>query len=112
VAKRSTKRSGRQSAAGLDKTLADVSSRLASWRKVRDALVAQLEDVVRTGQRMLEELGATSASSGPARRSGGRKGTSGSRRLSPEGRARIIAAAKKRWAKYNRAKKKANKKGA
>ena len=106
MAQRRSRKGGARSAAGLDRTLAGVKSRLEGWRSERRALVTELENVVRTGQRMLEELGASPVEGGRPGRSTGRQAKTGSRRLSPEGRARIIAAAKKRWAKYNREKKK------
>lgn len=98
-------RTARTTAAGLDRSLAQVKSRLVKWRAERDALAAHLRGVIRTGETMLAELGDEAATA--ARGSGaGRKAKRGKRRLSPEGRARIIAAAKKRWAQYRKDKEK------
>lgn len=97
MAKRKSK-GGRTQAASLGKSLHQVKSRLDSWRKERDELAAQLRGVIATGERMLAELGGSTAAR--VRRAGGAR--TGKRRLSPEGRARIIAAAKKRWAQYRK----------
>jgi hypothetical protein len=95
----------------IDRKMSDVQTRLARWRRERDALRAQLRDVIASGQAMLADLGGTgarassaAAPSAPARRAPATPAPARKRkrRLSPEGRARIIAAAKKRWARYHR----------
>jgi hypothetical protein len=69
-------------------------------RKEESALCKEL-DLVRKKLHDLEHLSSGQPSNGSSRRK------TGSRRLSPKGRAAISRAAKKRWADYRRDKKKA-----
>jgi hypothetical protein len=66
-------------------------------------VLREIRAVIQSAEQMLADMGSSltagkSAASPPRRRS---------RRLSPEGRAKIIAALKKRWAKYHAGKGKA-----
>jgi hypothetical protein len=68
------------------------------------AVAAELRPVIASVQGMLADLGEEVSASARVQKAGARKGK---RRLSPEGSARIVvAAAKKRWAKYDAEKKK------
>jgi hypothetical protein len=112
-------------AADLGKFLGGVQSRAASWMEQRKAIVAQLTKVRDTANEYLEQLSGAGAAGAAAfqRARRGRppgsgtakvskpkaartvKKTGGRRKgfkMSPEAKARIAAAQKKRWAQYRR----------
>jgi len=70
----------------------NIQSAVRALRKEEEALKRQL-DLLRS---KIEELEGLAKQGGPA----ARKRAPGRRRLSPEGRAAISKAAKKRWQKY------------
>lgn len=95
-------------AEGIGRTLGQLANRFEHWVNQRDALAADLRQVVGAGQRMLSELGSTAVrrvggvgvGNGRKRRKGGRpKGS----KMSAAARAKISAAQKARWAKQKRA---------
>lgn len=91
----------RSTAAGIGRTLAKLTNKMDQWRRQRDEIERDLRHVVESGQNMLAELGtrtgkaitAASANIKP-NRGGRRKGF----KMSAEAKAKISAAAKKRWA--------------
>lgn len=91
-------------ASGLGTALGSLAGRVDSIRARQKAVATELQRVMASAQGMLADLGEeVSASAARVQRVGARKGK---RRLSPEGRARVVAAAKKRWAKYHAEKRK------
>ena len=80
-----------------------LAGRIDAVRRERQALAADLRAVMRQAQDMLADVEDTAVIGYRRARKAARKSK---RRLSPEGRANIIAAAKKRWARYHAAKKK------
>jgi hypothetical protein len=94
-----------RSAAGLGKALGQVAARVDALQHQRRLVADEIRQIVGAAQDMLADLGDAGV---VARRRvtrrvrKARKATT--RRLSPEGRARIIAAAKRRWAKARRKK--------
>lgn len=101
MAKRSRKTSSLDSAAvTVGSRLGALAGRVDAVKAQQQALAAELRHVIRTAQGMLADIGAeASASAAIVRRSGRKK-----RNLSPEGRAAIIAATKRRWARHHAAK--------
>jgi hypothetical protein len=88
-------------------TLGHLAGRIDALKKQRTVVAGELKGVIATAQRMLSELGGEAAAG--ARRVQAavpKAGRKRKRRLSAQGRANIIAAAKKRWAKYNAEKRK------
>jgi ElaB/YqjD/DUF883 family membrane-anchored ribosome-binding protein len=86
-----------------------VAARVDALGKQRKAVASELRSFIATAQQMLEDLGEDAAYSGRrVRRTVGKaaRKVKRKRRLSAQGRANIIAAAKKRWAAYNAQKKK------
>lgn len=88
-------------AAGIGSALGRLMNRMDSWRRQRDEIAAEVRQAVEAGQRVLQELGQDAGkklAAGPGllrRRKGGRrKGF----KMSKAARAKISAAAKKRWA--------------
>lgn len=104
LARRTRKGSKKLNAAatGIGAGLGTLAGRVDSLKAQRQSVVTELRHVIAVAQQMLGDLGEeASASAARVRKAGG---APKKRRLSPEGRANIIAAAKKRWAKYNAAK--------
>jgi len=96
--RRSSKRLN-SAAVGLGASIGTLAGRVKALKVQQKAVADELRQVVATAQGMLADLGQeVSASAARGRRAGSAKKK---RRLSPEGRANIIAAAKKRWAKYH-----------
>jgi hypothetical protein len=96
---------GSTQAKSIGGTLGRVASRVEVLNKQRAALAAELRQVIDTAQAMLANLGDYAV---VARRRGRRAVRrvvkSRRRRLSAQGRANIIAAAKKRWARVRKEK--------
>lgn len=91
--------------ADLQRVLNAAADRVGTWIGERQALAKHLEGIRETASRLLAELGTESGGKG------GRKGRSAGAarrrsKLSPEGRARIVAAQKARWARVRKAKEK------
>ena len=86
-----------------DGVLTDLQVKVAGWRRERDSLVKQIRDVVAAAQSMLTEVNGSipraAASAGVAVSKPSRKRK---RHFSPEARARMSEAAKRRWAKVRR----------
>ena len=96
-------------AAGAGTALGHVAARVDALGKQRKAVATELREFIATAQQMLEDLGEDAAYSGRRVRRTVSKAAGKvkrKRRLSAQGRANIIAAAKKRWAAYNAQKKK------
>lgn len=74
-----------RTAAGLGRALGQVAARVDALQHQRQLAVDEIRQIIGAAEEMLADLG-----------------DAGVRRLSPEGRARIIAAAKRRWAKARR----------
>lgn len=105
MAKRTRKASNRLDSAAttIGTGFGHLAGRIDSLRKQRLAVVAELNHLIASARGMLSDLGEE-ASAGAARvRTAG--GAKKKRRLSAKGRANIIAAAKKRWARYHAGKK-------
>jgi len=88
--------------------LGRVAARVDSLGKQRREVAGELRDFIATAQQMLEDLGEDAAYSGRrVKRTVGKaaRKVKRKRKLSAKGRANIVAAAKKRWAKYNAGKK-------
>jgi hypothetical protein len=81
-----------------------VAARVDALKRERAVVAAEIQAVIGAAQRMLADLGDDAAIARHRMRKARR---AGSARLSAEGRARIIAALKKRWAKYHAEKKNA-----
>ena len=103
---RRTKGSARanQTAAQLGRLLGQVAARVDSWRAQRDVLRADLTKIVDAGNQMLGELGSAAKTGRKAGRQAGRAVKKAGRRISAAARAKMSAAAKRRWAR-ERAKK-------
>lgn len=121
-------------AESIGAALGQVMGKLDAWKKQRAEIAADIQQVLRSAQTILAELGETTdVAFARARKSGrrkgyvmsadtkaklraawarrkaaagtsskgtkGTKGTKGKRTISPEGRARIAAAQRARWAK-------------
>jgi hypothetical protein len=92
-------------AAGIGKNLAKLVNKMERWRRQRDDIERDLRHVVESGQTMLAELGSrtgrtltTASERIKPNRGGRRKGF----KMSAEAKAKISAAAKKRWAARKR----------
>jgi hypothetical protein len=91
----------RNVAAGIGRNLAKLANKMDRWRRQRDEIERDLRHVVESGQSMLSELGTktgraltTASARIEPNRGGRRKGF----KMSAEAKAKISAAAKKRWA--------------
>lgn len=115
------KRSGRGSAAlnrtaaQLGRVLGTVAARVESLARQRTALRAELQSVIDGATAMMRDLGDTARTAGRAGRRAaasaaastrsavaGRKGRRKKRTFSPEARARMAEAARRRWAKVRK----------
>jgi len=83
--------------------LSGLQVKVAGWRRERDSLVKQIRDVVAAARSMLTEVNGSipraAVSAGVAVSKPNRKRK---RHFSPEARARMSEAAKRRWAKVRR----------
>ena len=97
-------RARRARTAGAPTNFGPIVARVNALKQERAQVVSEINGVIATAHQMLQDIGELPAGSqrGASRPKGVAKKR---RRLSPEGRARFIAAAKKRWAKYNKEKK-------
>jgi hypothetical protein len=94
-------------AAGVVQGFGKVAAQVDALNRLRAALASELGEVLSTAQDMLADLGDDVATGRRRARKVVRKATKKRKRnLSPEGRARIIAAVKKRWANQKAAQKK------
>src|SRR5262245_9889258 len=90
----------RTAATDIGRTLARLANKMDRWRRQREDIEKDLRHVVESGQSMLAELGTrtgralTTASERIGNKGGRRKGF----KMSAEAKAKISAAAKKRWA--------------
>jgi hypothetical protein len=91
--------------ADLQRVLNAAADRVGTWIGERQALAKHLEGIRETASRLLAELGTENGKGG---RKNGRAAAPARRRskLSAEGRARIVAAQKARWARVRKAKEK------
>lgn len=90
----------------LQRVLNAAAERVGNWIGERQALAKHLEGIRETAGRLLAQLGNDEETG-----RGSRKGRSGGKKrrrskLSPEGRAAIVAAQKARWARVRKAKEK------
>jgi hypothetical protein len=90
-------------AVAIGRQLGRVAARVDALNAQRASVAADIEAVIHEAQKMLVDIGADAAKGGRRIRRVV-KAVAKKRKLSPEGRARIIAAAKKRWAKHRAAK--------
>ena len=80
----------------LTKTLALIGKKISAVNTLRMEADRELDAVIATAERMKADLGfVTTAAT---------RGTKRTRNMSPEARQRIAEAARKRWAKYRKAK--------
>lgn len=99
------KRQGRldSAAATIGGTLGKVAAKVDALNSQRAALTAELRQVISTAQAMLVDLGDQAVIARRRARRAVRGFTKKRRRrLSAQGRANIIAAAKKRWARIRK----------
>ena len=106
MAKRTRKASNRLDSAAttLGTGFGHLAGRIDALKKQRQAVAAELNHLIASARGMLSDLGEE-ASAGAARVRKARGAKKKKRRLSAKGRANIIAAAKKRWARYHAGKK-------
>jgi len=89
-----------RTAAGLGRALGQVAARVDALQHQRQIVVDEIRQIIGAAEEMLADLGDAGVIARRRVRRRLRKARgAGRRRLSPEGRARIIAAAKRRWAK-------------
>jgi hypothetical protein len=110
-----------QFAEDLDKVLGRARAKAEGWLGERRSIAKHLEAIRETASGLLAQLSSHGSAAGAGRRSGRPSGGAGAgaadrragrpagsgrkkRTISPEGRARIAAAQKARWAKISRAK--------
>ncbi|MEZ5320095.1 MAG: hypothetical protein R2752_22025 [Vicinamibacterales bacterium] len=87
-------------AVAIGRSLGRVAAQVDALNAQRAAVAAEIEAVIREAKRMLADIGVDVKKGGKRIRRAAKQAGSGKRRLSPEGRARIIAAARKRWAEH------------
>jgi ElaB/YqjD/DUF883 family membrane-anchored ribosome-binding protein len=91
-------------ATALGGALGRVAAKVQKLEKQRGAIAAELRHVIGTAQEMLDDLGDQAVIARRRARRAVRKVTRRrQRRLSAQGRANIIAAARKRWTRVRRA---------
>jgi len=93
-----------QTAEQLGRLLGQVAARVDYWKAQREALRGDLTKIVDTANELLEELGGAARTGQRAGRQAGRAVKKAGRRVTATARARMSAAARKRWAR-ERAKK-------
>jgi ElaB/YqjD/DUF883 family membrane-anchored ribosome-binding protein len=82
-----------------------VAAKVDALKKQRQEVTRELRELISTAQTMLADLGDDAAVLRRRARKAVRRVTKKRKRqLSPEGRARLVAAVKKRWAKTRQAK--------
>jgi ElaB/YqjD/DUF883 family membrane-anchored ribosome-binding protein len=105
VAKRTQGNRLDSAATAIGGALGRVAAKVQRLERQRDAVAAELRQVIDTAQDMLDKLGDYAiVARRRARRAVRRVTRRRRRRLSARGRANIIAAAKKRWALVRKAK--------
>jgi ElaB/YqjD/DUF883 family membrane-anchored ribosome-binding protein len=72
--------------------------RMDRWRSQRDEIASELHQVVKTGQKMLAELGHTADVEAAAAKRAGRQGANKVYKMSAAARRKMSIAAKKRHA--------------
>jgi hypothetical protein len=92
-------------ASDIARRLASAAKGVARLREQRQALAREIESIIAAANSMLGQLGSAA---GPGVRVAPRR----RRRLSPEGREKIRAALKKRWAKYHAERNRSARRGA
>jgi hypothetical protein len=93
-----------QTAEQLGRLLGQVAARVDSWKKQRNELRTDLAKIVSTANRLIEDLGGAGRQAG--RQAAGAVNRAG-RNVSAIARARMAAAARRRWARYRADKAKA-----
>ncbi len=93
-----------QAAEQLGRLLGQVAARVDSWKEQREALRSDLTHIVAAANGLLSELGVAARTSRRAGRQAQRAVKKAGRKVSATARARMAAAARKRWAR-ERAKK-------
>ena len=105
MAKRRRSRDLDSTATAVGGSLGRVAARVDALKKRRQEVAEELRALIRTAQGMLAELGDDAVGLRRRTQRVVRRTTKrGKRQLSPEGRARLVAALKKRWAKVRRKK--------
>lgn len=93
-----------QAAGKIGEMLGRIAAKVDSVKRQRAEISAELDHVIRVAQRMKADMGEASDD---LRRAGGKVTSAmgkAKRRMSPEARARIANAARRRWAAYRKAK--------
>jgi hypothetical protein len=111
VAKRGSSRTGglEGAAVNVGTALGKVAAKVDALKKERTLIAAEIRGVIRSAERMLADLGDDAAIARHRARKAVRR-IGAKRNVSPEGRARILAALKRRWAKYHAEQKAAGRK--
>jgi hypothetical protein len=112
LAKRGRKGANRLNSAaiGIGRTFGKLTAQVDALNRQRAVVASELRQVISSARDMLADLGDDAAIARHAGRKAVRKATAKGRKvkrnLSPEGRAAIIAAVKRRWARQKAAAKK------
>jgi ElaB/YqjD/DUF883 family membrane-anchored ribosome-binding protein len=93
----------------LGRLLGQVAARVDSWKQQRDALRSDLASIVDTANRLMDDLGGAAATGRKAGRQAGKAVGKARRDVSAVARARMAAAARRRWQRYRAEKSKAGK---
>jgi len=93
-----------QTAEQLGRLLGQVAARVDYWKAQRESIRGDLTKIVATANELLEELGGAARTGKRAGKQAGRAVRKAGRRVTATARARMSAAARKRWAR-ERAKK-------
>ncbi|MEZ5318422.1 MAG: hypothetical protein R2752_13560 [Vicinamibacterales bacterium] len=93
------------SAAAIGKSIGRLAAKVDTFKRRREAVAAELLQAVEAARGMLKDLGTEIVPKSARRKTARRTKPRRKRTLTPEGRARIVAALKRRWAKSKRAKK-------
>ena len=100
MAQRRRDRSLSSAATVVGGSLGRVAAKVDALKKQRQEVARELRELISTAQAMLADLGDDAVVAGRRARKAVRRVTrKRKRQLSPEGRARLVAAVKKRWAK-------------
>jgi uncharacterized protein YoxC len=97
-------RSINAAAAKVGATLGRIAAKVDAMKRERAALVAELDHVIQVAQKMKADIGDVNRDVARAKGKVSKAVRKAKRRMSPEARARIAAAARKRWAAYRKAK--------
>ena len=91
----------------LGRTLGQTMAKIDRLKQQRAELARELHDVIPAAQDMLADLGDSAVIRRRQVRRGARRLKRQGRKVSKQARAKMAAAAKARWAKYRKSKKKA-----